>query len=362
VVSRRCAAATYAVLLGAVLAVDHARAAETPVPSAGASPLADPALEAARREFRRGVEAARAGRFAEARGAFGESVRLHPHPVTLYNLALSELELGELESAAHHLDRALSRGVGQDELPPETRRTATERWQRLVSELVRIEVELSSDTAELAFGERVLVRLGEHDPPLYVPLGNGEAPREPQPRRFAVLVRPGVIDAELRRGNQLVSHRMQGAAGETLVLREVDLPPADPVTKQSSTPRPPVQGARPPPPSSPREKLPPPPEPAPSRALFWGSVGVAAAATVSTVVLGTLALSKERALRERCPTKQNCPWGTSEQGETVDNLALAADISLAVGIAAGGVAVWAVVSEPGRPGPRQAVYGIRGSF
>lgn len=66
--------------------------------AASGSAVAQPA-KAAEAAFARGKDALTVGKYAEACAAFEESQRLDPQPVTLFNIALCDEQLGKLASA-----------------------------------------------------------------------------------------------------------------------------------------------------------------------------------------------------------------------------------------------------------------------
>src|SRR5262245_47720435 len=89
-------------------------AAGTPAWAQGAaapSPLPSE-VELSREQVRRGVEAARSGRWDEAREAFSRAYRLAPRPLTLLNLAGAQSQTGQLMEAAASYRRFLREAVG----------------------------------------------------------------------------------------------------------------------------------------------------------------------------------------------------------------------------------------------------------
>lgn len=77
----------------------------------------DPRVQEGRAHFRDGVAASNARHFAEAAMQFEWSLRLRPHPITLYNAAESRFNAGDREQAVLHLRRllAMTEPVAPDE-------------------------------------------------------------------------------------------------------------------------------------------------------------------------------------------------------------------------------------------------------
>jgi hypothetical protein len=79
-----------------------------PVPHPGPSEPAADTLALARDAFRLGTQLANREQWSEALAAFEESSRLHPHPVTTYNIAYSERALGHHARAYALFQRCLA--------------------------------------------------------------------------------------------------------------------------------------------------------------------------------------------------------------------------------------------------------------
>jgi hypothetical protein len=92
------------VVLSAALATSSPSARPTTVASSY-SPLV---LEEARREFQRGVEAARERRWPDALAFFSRAYELVPQPQALFNLAGAQLETGRVVAAAQSYRRFLA--------------------------------------------------------------------------------------------------------------------------------------------------------------------------------------------------------------------------------------------------------------
>jgi hypothetical protein len=81
---------------------------------AGATHAADePAREAARQHFGRGLELARSGRYEQALGEFLAAYRDRPHYAALYNIGQAYIELGRSVDAIAALERYLEDGKNQ---------------------------------------------------------------------------------------------------------------------------------------------------------------------------------------------------------------------------------------------------------
>ena len=112
-------------------------AAQASGPEAPREQRTSSTVAAARAAFREGMAHARARRFEEARAAFERAYALYPHAATLWNLALSELELGASSAARAHLLSALERAEqNPGELDSSTRAAVEQRLAELDAQSV----------------------------------------------------------------------------------------------------------------------------------------------------------------------------------------------------------------------------------
>lgn len=113
--------------------------------TAGASPAWGAAIaaedQAAQQAFRDGVEAARQGRWADARARFEQAYELSPRPVVLINLAGAQARTGMLRAAVGNYRRIL-----EEETAPETasfRRAAADVLPALEARIPSVQARVS---------------------------------------------------------------------------------------------------------------------------------------------------------------------------------------------------------------------------
>ncbi len=136
-----------------------ASAAPARASEAGRGPQQGRATEEARREARErwheGIEASSAGDYERARSAFQRAYALIPHPATLRNLGLMELETGRFVDAARHLAAYLASNSDSGDKPDvlaaieEKLKSAERMVGRLVLRIAPIDAVVTVD------GERV---------------------------------------------------------------------------------------------------------------------------------------------------------------------------------------------------------------
>lgn len=169
-------------------------------------------MAVAARLFRSGVQAARAGRWDEARQAFARSYETAAVPVTLFNLAGAQAELGQLVEAAESYRRFLP-----DSLRGRARRHREEAQAalaRLEARIPRARVDVQGEQP----GDRVLLD-GEVIAELTL------VPLDPGTHRFQVI----------REGRPVADRTIELPEGQTrsvrldvvspLALRETDASP-----------------------------------------------------------------------------------------------------------------------------------------
>jgi hypothetical protein len=282
-------------------------------PAHAQSWLADQRAEA-RRAFERGVEAARAGRWRDARDEFQRSHKLVPSTVTLLNLAGSQVNNGELVAGYETYRSILAAPSDAKDHVPDIERVVGELETRIPT--LRI-VCVQSDP-------RQVVQLD----------GKTLATQDAAGRD--IRVNPGTHHVVLSRpGQAVVQHDVTLGEGQTLALdldqvcalceasRVADeaqmrkVPP--PVTVPALAPLPADDGSQ-----VPRH-----------RALIWSSLGVSVAGLGLLGVVGPLALKANDELASGCGATKSC---SEHQVERADRLALAADIGLGVAVGAALVA------------------------
>jgi hypothetical protein len=240
------------------------------------------AVDAARDEFKRGAELARAQRWAEARKAFERSYQLRPHPVTSYNIGYCERAVGHPARALHGFERALSEHEAQvgGVLPPHLIELATKYRAEVALRVARVEV---------------VVPVGAHLSIDGAPVAEGSRPRivllDPGPHVF-VVAKPGFVTTVLTR---------DFADGQQSRLElPLERPPAPAPMKAPST-----SGL--------------------DRRWSYVALGAGVASLVAAGVAGGLALRKRSLLEDACgPSRTECP--SSRRGD-IEALGVYADAS-----------------------------------
>ncbi|MDF3069052.1 MAG: hypothetical protein K0R38_4653 [Polyangiaceae bacterium] len=302
--------------------------------------------DAARREFRAGVALARSGHHLESCAAFERSLALLPHAATLYNLAQSELSLGQLAAARYHLRQALARDAASDEeLTTSFENDSAARLAALEAQLAYVSVTLPVPEAEISVDGR----------PVYSGSGPSGIELTQQPRGAAgstsvrgeawlLVVDPGEHRVELEHAGRrevLVLNVRSGARSRWGSEQFAALAPpkvadsASPVVPLSPGPMESPRAAPLPPTAhgigkrGPFDALPPSPQ-RPSE-LELGAWALAGVGVISTAVFGGLALHERGKLVEACPQPSRCSTSSDVTGRrrTIERWALLADVSLA---------------------------------
>jgi hypothetical protein len=145
----------FALALTLAIGARSARA-DDPVPGDDA-PLSEEevAIEEARAAFHRGNELVARSDWAAALEAFEESHRLHPHPVTRYNVGVAYRALGRYTRARQALRAALG-AEGPDALPPSLAEQARSLLEESESIVVRAKLTVKPAVAHVAVDGRPL--------------------------------------------------------------------------------------------------------------------------------------------------------------------------------------------------------------
>jgi hypothetical protein len=259
------------------------------------------AVAEARQAFTRGVEQMRRSRWAEALDDLRRSIELHPTRVARFNAAMCLKNLGRLDEALAMLEGLMAGSEG-DTGPARVAivRVEIEALRALMGQLV---VTVDVEGAEVSVDDRVV----------------GQAPLA---RPIYVLAGNHSVQAR-RTGGGTVEEQVQVQAGEVRAVRLVLQP--RPVQRGPGRARTTARSGPPP-------------------ALFWGSLIVAGAATVTTTVLGSIALVGS-ADYEADPDR------TEEDQRAGQRLVLLTDVSLSVAVVTAGAAfvLWLLTdfSPPG---------------
>jgi hypothetical protein len=289
----------------------------------------DAARDEARSRFQRGVEAARAGDWDEARAEFGRSHALVPSAVTLLNLAGSQVNCGRLVEG-HATYRLLLKRPGEA--------------RAHLSDIERVVRELEARLPTLRFVP------SEPLPALRVALDGKELPSGDG--SAGVHLDPGQHHVELARaGDQPVRHDFSIAEGQTLVLDLAALCP-DCASERAASPRTSEQ-AQAPHKSAAVDEVAVERAPAPRlRTLALTSFALAGAGLLALAVTGPLALKENRQLAAGCGEGRQC---NAAEVRRADRLAVGADVSLgvALGFAVVGTVAWFVGGK--RPEAKHAL-------
>jgi hypothetical protein len=187
------------------------------------------AVVEARREFVDGLELVKRAEWAEALGAFERSLKLRPHPITVFNIGACERALGRYTRARATLKRALADSDAQagalpDSLVSEARGFLAE-IERI---LVHLDVTISPASAAVAVDGRPLEVTGSGSAAVLVAGTVDPGPGAPPPGgRFELLLDPGTHLLTLSRAgfrDVVVNRTFAPGAHEPLVLELERLP------------------------------------------------------------------------------------------------------------------------------------------
>jgi hypothetical protein len=290
----------------------------------------------ARAAFLRGTELAKAGHWSDALEAFEQSSELKPHPVTTYNIAYCERELGRQLRAWTSFSRALEAHAAPDgdQLPADLLYSAEVYRSELESKLARISIRIPGG-ATLAVDGEPLTKSGDND-------------------SFDLLLEPGMhtfrVSTTAERATELRRELVSGH-NQMLVLElapETPAPVAVPVSRarqaHSATPR------------------------APARDYTWPIVayGVGAVGLGVGAVFGLRALDQERELEKICPDRR-CPARYEDQLDAANRDALLSTAGFGVAVAGAALGTYLLLTlEPERPAVAPELglgwAGVRGAF
>jgi hypothetical protein len=184
----------------------------------------------ARELFVKGTTLVRAAQWAEALGAFEQSSRLRPHPITTYNIGACERALGRYTVARASLQRAIAGEPNvTGELPASLRAEAQGYIAEIERLLVHVDLKLAPVDALVAVDGRPLAaREAAGAAPEWVaglrPPGRGEALPA---ARLTVVLDPGTHLFTLSRkgfSDQLVTKTFKPGARQALTLNLDRLP------------------------------------------------------------------------------------------------------------------------------------------
>ncbi|MBW2275963.1 MAG: hypothetical protein JRF63_00640 [Deltaproteobacteria bacterium] len=262
--------------------------------------LAQGPEDEAREHFDRGIELHEQGRFEQAAVAFERAYQLKPSFRILYNIGQVENELGHFAAALSAYRGYLEQGG--DEVPRERGFKVKAEIERLMTLVGQITFEGAKNGAIVLIDREERGRI-PLDGPIPVDLGKHEVALEVEGEK----VHERVIKVA---GGETVVVTVE-SSGVDIIERPWDDPddpddPADPATRGDE----------------------------PQRVWTWIAFGVGGAAGVGAIITGSLALSKESDLRDRC-TGGECPASLSGDFDSVERLALTTDIL--IGVAAAGV-------------------------
>jgi hypothetical protein len=332
----------------AVLAFAATAAAGAPEPVAAPGiAAADDQRGAAREAFAEALALARTQRYGEALTQFRASERIRSHPVTSYNIAFCEGELGMPASAYRDYVHALTSAsaAGTAGLPAEYVDAARRRADEAAARVARVKVSRPNADSVLRVDGHAVELVVDGARSAYV-VSLAEPPQETVPAALELWLDPGehVFVALSRSGATLFEQRRVLESGGST---DVVMPPPLPVSV--ATPAPPPERIAPPgaghhPPE--RDGV----SAAPDRTWAYVALGTSAAALVTGGVFGVLTLNDKAYLDEgRCPN-QMCPSQFYSREDRMERFAAYATAGLVVGLAAGaaGAYLW-FTATPAHP-------------
>jgi hypothetical protein len=321
--------------------------------------------DAARSEFRAGVALARSGHYLESCAAFERSLALLPHAATLYNLAQSELSLGQLAAARYHFRRALARdAASDDELATSFEADSAARLAALEPRLAYVSVTLPVPEARVSVDGRPVYSESVPSGIELTPESRGVAGSTAiRGEAWLLVLDPGQHRVEVEHAGKRELLLLDAHGGTRSRWGREHFPSlAPPKVVVSSSP---VVAPSPAPVASSRVPAPmPPPNPLAIRGresaddlaqgrqrpseLELGAWALAGVGVISTAVFGGLALHERGKLVDACPQPARCPASTNVSGRkrTIERWAMLADVGLAAAaIGAGGGVVLRLVGS-----------------
>lgn len=117
-----------------------------------AAPPSDPIVELARQKFQEGVKLFDARKYEEARVAFTQSYALKKHPLTLYNLAQSELKSNHAMESIRHLQQYQNENP---DLKPDDRSNADKLLVEARTKVGRLQVAVNINGADILVDDAI---------------------------------------------------------------------------------------------------------------------------------------------------------------------------------------------------------------
>lgn len=264
---------------------------------------ADEAKDKALKLHRQGVELFKSGKYIEASDAFRQAQATRPTWKLYYNIGQCEASAKRYGLALEAFESYLVEGG--DEVPDDRR-------EYVVSEIGRIQPLIGVLNVQAPGGTEVLV---------------DGALRATMPLAGPVRLAVGRHEVVLKKGDEtLLAKTVNVAGGMTTTVEYVMIEtPATPTPQPepaAETPASPEPAEAPPVQSGSRLGM-----------LGWVGIGVGAAAGLTGVITGSLALSRRNELEDNCPQPEACAPEHRDLKESADNLALVTDILIPVGVA-----------------------------
>jgi hypothetical protein len=285
-----CLAASSAQAAGPTHGASAPGTAATPPPAPPSAPsTAPPADGEAATRFKRGLQLFDEGDYTLALVEFERAYQLAPNYRALYNIALVNMQLGRYADATRTFEQYLH--DGGDAIAPERRTQVANTLNELKVRTATVDISINVPNAEVALDGKPIEASRLHGPTL--------------------------IDAG--------EHTLRATApGYQPAFKTMTLAGADKVAvKLQLVPVPPTREA-------PQEK---------GRTLFWPGFVATGALAAGAIVSGAIMLDA----RSRLSTLQNTPGSSasarSNDANTVNNTALAADILTGLAVVAGGVSL-----------------------
>ncbi len=296
--------------------------------SARPAPASDAARAAAERQFRAGLSLQKVDDFGAAIDAYRASIRLYPTKSALFNLANCLRATHNYPEALDALEQLESTyGSELDEPMKSTVLSQLHELQALTA-LVRIEVE---HEGEVLAGASIIID--------GVPVA-----RSPMSAPVRVALGEHTLDVSLE-GYQRFSKRLNLLSGqqatESVELLAVALPAAPPPSPPPLA-APPAQA-----PASPKLTPPVSQESEHSsglRSAGWSLASGGSLLLIGGAVAGTWALSLDSDLEQAC-NDGSCPPSRRTDVERLENMALATDVLVGVGLVATALGVTFILSD-----------------
>jgi hypothetical protein len=335
-------AATFA--SAAALAQQAPASAATTPASDPAQAAPDPTVDQARDAFTLGTSLANQGEWPEALRAFERSSRLHPHPVTTYNVAYCERALGHYTRAYKLFVQSLSEHESgtTGKLPDDLLALAKSYGSEVERRLAHVFVRIASPGATLSVDGRPLEATGGKDRLVLMAGTRDDRGNEAPPASsFELLIDPGrhlFVSSRPGAPDQVVSETFESGAPRELELGAAPEPPP----KKSAEPPVRVDADL----------------PSGSSKKTWAyvSYGVGGAGLVTGTVFGLLAIGKKSYLDSdgRCETPQTCKPEYQDDIDAANRNAWIATAGFGVAIVGAGLGTYLLLtSEPEKAGPEK---------